>query len=162
MKPQSILFVCTGNICRSPTAEGVMRKKIQERGWSGWLSVDSAGTHAYHVGEPPDTRSQAHAAQRGYDLADLRARRVDNSDFDRFDYIVAMDDEHFDILRAKCPPHHASKLAMMMHHARRHHSEIVPDPYYGGPAGFEEVLDYLEDACDGMFDAIAETLPKQP
>jgi protein-tyrosine phosphatase len=160
VKPYSILFVCTGNICRSPTAEGVMLKKVRERGWSDWLSVDSAGTHGYHVGEAPDARSQAHAARRGYDLADLRARRVAPADFERFDQILAMDDEHLELLHAQCPPRHAGKLEMMMSHARRHKSEIVPDPYFGGDAGFEEVLDYVEDACDGLLDAIAAKLPK--
>ncbi len=137
-----------------------MLKKVRERGWSDWLRVDSAGTHAYHVGEAPDARSQVHAARRGYDLSDLRARRVAPADFERFDYILAMDDEHFELLHAQCPPQHAGKLELMMRHARRHKSEIVPDPYYGGEAGFEEVLDYLEDACDGLLDVIAAQLPK--
>lgn len=160
LKTHSILFVCTGNICRSPTAEGVMLKKVSERGWSEWIRVDSAGTHAYHVGEAPDARSQSHAARRGYDLAPLRARRVVAADFERFDQILAMDDEHLELLRAQCPPQHAGKVELFMRHARRHRSEVVPDPYFGGPAGFEEVLDFVEDACDGLLAALAAGLPK--
>jgi protein-tyrosine phosphatase len=158
MNKTSILFVCTGNICRSPTAEGVMSKKVRERGWSEWISVDSAGTHGYHVGEAPDGRAQAHAARRGYDLSGLRARRVVAADFERFDHVLAMDDGHLQLLRSQCPSPHGGKLDLFMRRARRHQSASVPDPYYGGAAGFEQVLDYVEDACDGWLEAIAARL----
>ena len=160
MKPYSILFVCTGNICRSPTAEGVMLKKVGERGWSDLLVIDSAGTHGYHVDAPPDDRSQRHAARRGYDLSGLRARRVLQDDFTRFDAILAMDQENLEFLAAMCPPTHRGKLELMMRHAPRHRTEIVPDPYYGGPDGFDEVLDYIEDACEGLLAALAARLRK--
>lgn len=150
MKPHAILIVCTGNICRSPTAEGVLLKKVQERGWAGKVHVESAGTHGYHEGEPPDERAQKHAAKRGYDLSGLRARRVVPADFERFDLILAADLGHLELLRAQSPPQHVNKVQMLMRHAGRPDVHSVPDPYYGGAAGFEQVLDYIEDACEGL------------
>jgi len=153
-RPVSVLFVCTGNICRSPTAEGVFRKLVADAGMSHAIVADSAGTHGYHIGEPPDTRAQASAADRGYDLSALRARRVERSDFQRFDLIVAMDRGHFAILSSMAEPCVAHKLKLMMSYARGFKEKDVPDPYYGGPQDFERVLDMLEDSAHGLLDAI--------
>ncbi len=146
----SILFVCMGNICRSPTAEGVMRQKLREAGLAEAVRVDSAGTHAWHAGSPPDRRSIMHAARRGYDLRDLRAREVVEADFDRFDLILAMDWDNLALLEDRCPPARRRKLGRLTEHCLRHDSPVVPDPYAGGADGFEEVLDLVEDACDGL------------
>lgn len=146
----SVLFVCMGNICRSPTAEAVMRHKLREAGLHGAVRVDSAGTHAWHAGSPPDHRSQVHAARRGYDLAALRAREVVDSDFDQFDLILAMDWDNLALLEQRCPPDHRHKLGRLTEHCRRHDCPVVPDPYSGGSQGFGEVLDLVEDACEGL------------
>ncbi|WP_298830101.1 low molecular weight protein-tyrosine-phosphatase [uncultured Piscinibacter sp.] len=146
----SVLFVCMGNICRSPTAEAVMRYKLREAGLHVAVRVDSAGTHAWHAGAPPDGRSQTHAARRGYDLAALRAREVVEADFDQFDLILAMDWDNLALLEERCPPPYRRKLGRLTEHCRLHDSPVVPDPYAGGPQGFEEVLDLVEDACDGL------------
>jgi protein-tyrosine phosphatase len=137
-----VLFVCTGNICRSPTAEGVMKKMIQDMGLS--VHVESAGTHGYHVGECPDERAQAHAHKRGYDLSAQRARQVRKRDFEEFDVIIAMDRGHLRILEHNCPPQHRGKLRLLIN------GHDVPDPYYGGAEGFEQVLDMVEAACLGL------------
>lgn len=134
-----VLMVCTGNICRSPTAEGVLRELARREALT--LHVESAGTHDYHVGEPPDERAQHHARRRGYDLSRQRARRVRKSDFQEFDLILAMDRGHLGILQRQCPAEHRAKLRLFA--AQRE----VPDPYYGGPEGFEQVLDLVEAAC---------------
>jgi protein-tyrosine phosphatase len=134
-----VLFVCTGNICRSPTAEGVLREMARKHGVE--LHVESRGTHDYHVGDPPDERSQHHAKRRGYDLSAQRAKHFSNRDFDEFDLILAMDHGHLRILRRLCPPQHAGKLRLFIQESE------VPDPYYGGPEGFEQVLDLVEAAC---------------
>ena len=149
-----VLFVCTGNICRSPTAEGIFRKLVSDAGVAHMVSADSAGTHGYHVGEPPDPRAQEAAAKRGYDLSHLRARRVQQEDFHRFDLVLAMDREHESILARMAQPSSAHKLQLMMSYARRFSQEEVPDPYYGGPRGFELVLDMLEDASRGLLEAL--------
>jgi protein-tyrosine phosphatase len=145
-----VLMVCMGNICRSPTAEGVLRHKLEAAGLAQRVEVDSAGTHGYHVGAPPDERSQHHARQRGYDLSSLRARRVGAADFERFDLVLAMDEDNLEHLEAICPPHLRSRLQLLMSHAPASGSIVVPDPYYGGVEGFEQVLDYVESACDGL------------
>ena len=151
----SVLFVCMGNICRSPTAEGVMRKKVAQRGLADAVTLASAGTHAYHIGLPPDNRAQAHALQRGYDMSTQRARRVVEADFAAFDFILAMDHDNLAALRAQCVPAHKNKIELMMRYAHKYPAQMeVPDPYYGGAAGFEAVLDYIEDACDGLIEAI--------
>ena len=149
-----VLFVCTGNICRSPTAEAIFRKLATDAGMAEAVTADSAGTHAYHVGEPPDPRAQKAAAKRGYDLSALRARRIEGADFQRFDLILAMDQEHHAILSriAGCSAEH--KLKLMMSYARRFKEPEVPDPYYGGPQGFERVLDMLEDAAKGLLESL--------
>ena len=152
----SVLFVCTGNICRSPTAEAIFRKLVAEAGMSETILADSAGTHGYHIGEPPDRRAQASAADRGYDLSSLRARRVERADFQRFDLIVAMDRGHFTILSRMAEPSAAHKLKLMMSYAGGFEEEDVPDPYYGGPQDFERVLDMLEDAARGLLDFLGK------
>ena len=149
-----VLFVCTGNICRSPTAEGIFRKLAGDAGVGGSILAGSAGTHAYHVGEPPDPRALAAAAKRGYDLSGLRARRVEHADFQRFELILAMDSDHYSILSRMAPPGDGYKLKLMMSYARRFREQEVPDPYYGGPQGFERVLDMLEDAAQGLLESV--------
>lgn len=144
----AILFVCMGNICRSPTAEGVFRARAQAAGLD--LEIDSAGTHAYHIGNAPDARSTRHAAARGYDLSGQRARQFAAADFERFDYLLAMDHDNLEILQRACPPRHRHKVRLFMEFATRSGSDIVPDPYYGGTQGFDTVLDYVEDAADGL------------
>ena len=134
-----VLFVCTGNICRSPTAEGVLRELGRREGVP--LRVESRGTHDYHVGEPPDERAQHHARRRGYDLSAQRARKLSGRDFEEFDLILAMDEGHLRLLRRICPAEHASKVRLFVP------GRDVPDPYYGGPEGFEQVLDLVEAGC---------------
>ncbi len=141
-----VLFVCTGNICRSPTAEGVFRHLAEREGVLDRLTIDSAGTHDYHVGEPPDPRTIEHAARRGYDLAGLRARQVAAADFARFDRILAMDRGHLRLLRAVAPAGAPALLGLFLDHSAAWPGEDMPDPYYGGSRGFEEVLDRVEEA----------------
>lgn len=150
MTKTSILFVCMGNICRSPTAEGVFRVRAEKAGLADTLHIDSAGTHAYHVGHKPDPRSSAFAARRGYDLTTQRARQVEASDFAAFDRIYAMDHDNLARLTAACPPEHRHKLGLFMQFASNSPSAVVPDPYYGDGNGFDLVLDYIEDASDGL------------
>jgi low molecular weight protein-tyrosine phosphatase len=149
-----VLFVCTGNICRSPTAEAIFRKLAADAGMEEAVTADSAGTHGYHVGEPPDPRAQKAAAKRGYDLSALRARRFEPADFQRFDLILAMDQEHHAVLSSMARPSAGHKLKLMMSYARRFKEREVPDPYYGGPQGFERVLDMLEDAAKGLLESL--------
>jgi len=145
-----ILFVCMGNICRSPTAEGVFRHKVEAAGMNDRVEIDSAGTHAYHVGEPPDQRAQAAALQRGFDLSAQRARRVRASDFAEFDYVLAMDRPNLDDLLAICPDHLQDRVKLFLDFAEQTRVREVPDPYYGGGNGFETVLDLVEAASDGL------------
>ena len=157
-----VLFVCTGNICRSPTAEGVFRKLVADAGLAKAIQVESAGTHGYHVGEPPDARSRAAAAKRGYDLSRLRARQVEPEDFHRFDLILAMDRGHHAILSKMAQPSAAHKLQIMMAYARRSRDEDVPDPYFGGARGFDLVLDMLEDASQGLLESLLKKPAERP
>ena len=150
MKPYAVLFVCMGNICRSPTADGVLRMKLKRLGRDKSVHVDSAGTHNYHPGSPPDTRSQKHAARRGYDLSALRARQIVDADFEHFDLILAMDWDNLALVQGLCPPQHHGKVRRLTEFCQQFDSPVVPDPYYGGDAGFEQVLDLVEDACDGL------------
>lgn len=145
-----ILFVCMGNICRSPTAQGVFQRLIEQTGLFQEIKIDSAGTHAYHVGNPPDPRAQAVALRRGIDLSALRARRVTRSDFEKFDYILAMDQDNLSALRMICPPEHGYKLRLFLDFAPELKMGDVPDPYYGGATGFEQVLDLVEIASEGL------------
>lgn len=150
MKKTSVLFVCMGNICRSPSADGIFRDRLAKAGLSDLVEVDSAGTHSYHIGHAPDERTQAAAERRGYDLSALRARRVEASDFERFEWIVAMDDANVSELIARSPTAFRHKIVRLMDFATRHDATEVPDPYYGGAQGFETVLDYIEDGLDGL------------
>ena len=159
--PLSILMVCMGNICRSPTAHGVMRARIAARGWQHDVVVDSCGTHSYHTGEAPDPRAQQHAARRGYDLSDLRARQVQATNFRQHDLILAMDHENMVRLEKLCPPTFQHKLRLLTHFCRTHRSATVPDPYYGGASGFEKVLDLVEDACEGVLDHLQHQHPQR-
>jgi len=149
-----ILFVCMGNICRSPTAEGVFRKLVQERAPHLRVEIDSAGTHAYHVGEPPDRRTIAAAARRGIDLSGLRARIVDDADFEGFDLLVAMDQLNREVLLDRSPDEYRERVRLMLEFAPSVDAEDVPDPYYGGPVGFEQVLDLVEEASKGLLDEL--------
>jgi protein-tyrosine phosphatase len=156
MKQASVLFVCMGNICRSPTAEGVFRAHVKRAGLEKEVRVDSAGTHGYHVGTPPDPRAQKAAKQRGYDLSGLRARRVAAADFLRFDFIVAMDRDNLAVLQNACPEAQRHRLSLMLDYAHNVAETEVPDPYYGGPDGFERVLDLIEDAATGLIAALRQ------
>ncbi len=147
-------MVCMGNICRSPTAEGVFRHMAEAAGVLDNLLIDSAGTHDYHVGKEPDPRAQEAARRRGYDLSDLRARQVFDRDFSEFDYILAMDKENLASLQRRCPPEHRHKVRLYLSFSSRFANEEVPDPYYGGRQGFDQVLDMVEDAARGLLDEI--------
>lgn len=153
-----ILVCCMGNICRSPTAEGVLRARIEAAGLGRQIAVASAGTHAFHVGSKPDSRAIAAAAARGVDLGRIRARKVEAADFEHFDRVYAMDRDNLRNLERSCPEPLRHKLALFLQHAGRFDEEEVPDPYYGGPAGFERVLDLIEDAADGLVKELAARL----
>ncbi len=147
-----VLFVCTGNICRSPTVAGVFSHFVGKAGLEKAVHSESAGTHDYHVGEAPDLRAQEHARRRGYDLSGLRARQVRKRDFEEFDLIVAMDAGHLRLLERNCPAEHRGKLRLLLK------GRDVPDPYYGGPEGFERVLDLAEAASLALLSEIKERL----
>jgi protein-tyrosine phosphatase len=157
-----ILFVCMGNICRSPTAEGVFRRLVAERAPGMEIEVDSAGTHDYHVGDPPDPRSVAAAARRGVDLRRLRARAIRDEDFERFDLIIAMDRLNRETLLERSPVPFRERIRLFMEFAGDSEVEDVPDPYYGGALGFERVLDLAEEAAAGLLDEVLErTRPRR-
>ena len=149
-----VLFVCMGNICRSPTAEAVFRRLAAQRGMLSELEIDSAGTHGYHVGESPDARTQRAAAERKYDLSQLVARKVAPEDLDYFDVVLAMDRSNMDSLRKLCPPNRLPRLKLFMSYARQFDDDEVPDPYYGLAHDFDLVLDMIEDAAEGLLDEI--------
>lgn len=149
-----ILFVCLGNICRSPTAEIVFREIVAREAPDLRLEIDSAGTAAYHVGSPPDSRTRQAALRRGYDMSALRARVVESKDFDRFDLILAMDRQNFDALRQRAPATAHQRIRMFLEFAPDADTTDVPDPYYGGPNGFEEVLDLVEAAARGLLEHV--------
>ena len=151
-KPHKIrvLFVCMGNIFRSPTAEAVFRRTVREAGLDDFIECDSAGTHDYHIGEPPDHRAQNAAGRRGYDMSQLRGRQVSRRDFDEFDYVVAMDRRNHSLLQALCPPGCEDKLRLFCDFHADHAGREVPDPYYGGNRGFEQVLDLIEAVSESI------------
>ena len=149
----NILFVCMGNICRSPTAEGVFRHHVNDSGLGDRIVADSAGTHAYHVGEPPDRRACAAAERRGISLGEIRSRRVSDSDFEAFDYVIAMDEDNRHLLLEQAPEVHQSKVRLFLSFTSSDETE-VPDPYYGGAAGFERVLDLVEEASRGLLETL--------
>lgn len=150
MKPYRILFACTGNICRSPTAEVVMRTLAREAGLQDRIVVDSAGTHDYHCGAAPDRRAQKVARRRGYDLSGLRARLICHQDFEHFDLILAMDFSNLAHLQTLCPVQYRTKLGLLMPYATRRRAMIVHDPYCRSDKEFEAALDYIEDGCEGL------------
>lgn len=152
-----VLFVCMGNICRSPTAEGVFRRHVEEAGLGDLVHVDSAGTHAYHVGEGADRRALAAAERRGYSLAGIRARRVTGEDFQRFDLLLAMDGDNLAHLRDLAEAGQREKARLFLTYGSREMTE-VPDPYYGGSKGFEHVLDLIEDAASGLLVAVRNSV----
>lgn len=156
MKKVNVLFVCMGNICRSPLAHGLFEELVAREGLADAIAVDSAGTHAYHVGEPPDPRSQETALRHGIDLSGQRARRVAPADFERFDYILAMDRDNFSMLAASCPDALRQKLSLFLEYAPELPEREVPDPYYGGASGFERVYAMVEAASSGLLSAIRE------
>jgi len=152
-----VLFVCMGNICRSPTAQGVFEALLEKEGLLNEIAVDSAGTHAYHVGEPPDHRATSAAARRGIDISQQHARKVCPDDFEQFDYVLAMDDDNYSLLAAICPPDYQEKLVLFLSYAKQLGVTEVPDPYYGGANGFEQVLDIVEVASEGLLNVIKQT-----
>ena len=156
MKTVKVLFVCMGNICRSPTAQGVFEKLVSDAALAERIIIDSAGTHAYHVGEPPDARATEAAGRRGIDLSTQRARSVSAADFDEFDYILAMDNSNYADLSALCSPGSEAKLKMFLEFATVSGLAEVPDPYYGGSTGFERVLDLIEEAATGLLAEIRQ------
>ncbi len=152
-----VLFVCMGNICRSPTAEAVFRRQVQEAGLDAHIHVDSAGTHDYHIGDEPDARTWLAAGRRGYDMTGLKGRQVGPGDFEVFHYVLAMDTYNLKLLKRLCPPEHGHKLELFMAYSARFEASEVPDPYYGGDEGFEQVLDMVEDAARGLLAHIRAT-----
>ena len=151
-----VLFVCMGNICRSPTAEGVFRQQVINAGLESIIAIDSAGTHSYHIGSPPDQRSQMAAKKRNIDLSTLRGRQFTPLDFDRFDYILAMDQANFDDMLAQNSSDKRAELTLLLDYSIFYPEKEVPDPYYGGDNGFEHVLDLIEDAGKGLLQHICK------
>ena len=151
-----ILFVCLGNICRSPSAQGIFQAKINKMGLTEQYFIDSAGTAAWHIGKSPDSRSLLAAQDRGYDLSLLKARQVEHSDFEYFDYILAMDTDNLDVLKQTCPSVYLYKLTLFLQYGEFSETS-VPDPYYGGSQGFEHVIDLLESASDGFIKQLSES-----
>ncbi|TAL20951.1 MAG: low molecular weight phosphotyrosine protein phosphatase [Aquabacterium sp.] len=158
----SIAMICMGNICRSPTAEAVLRHKLRLAGLDRWVDVSSAGTHDYHAGSPPDRRSVAHGGKRGYDFSGQKADHVGPVHFRDCDLLLAMDWDNLELLQERCPPEYQHKLKRLMEFAPEAGSDIVPDPYYGGPAAFDHVLDLVEAACDGLVAHLQLQLGERP
>jgi protein-tyrosine phosphatase len=150
----SVLFVCMGNICRSPTAEGVFRKVVEDAGMAERVTIESAGTHAFHSGAAPDHRAQAAAQRRGFALHDIRARRVSDEDFEIFDYILVMDRDNLEELQQRVPDGYHGKVHLFLEFAGSSQVSEVPDPYYGGASGFELVLDLVETASQRLLERI--------
>lgn len=147
-----VLFVCMGNICRSPMAEGVFRHLVKQANLEEAVKIASAGTHAFHAGEEPDKRAQAVMAKRGYDISTLRASRIKDKDFEDHDMILAMDWDNLGLLQQQADKKHHHKIQLLMRFATEHETATIPDPYYGGQQGFEQVADYIEDACAGLLE----------
>jgi protein-tyrosine phosphatase len=153
-----VLFICTGNICRSPTAEGVFRKMVAEGPLNGHVEIDSAGTHGFHVGAPPDARAIEHAARRGYDIQGLRARQTSADDFEHFDYLLAMDELNVRHLRAMSPTRLKHKIELLMDYGGGKDDTEVPDPYQGEDRDFERALDLIEKGCEGLQEYLVDQL----
>lgn len=159
MAALQVLFVCTGNICRSPSAEAVLRQRLETAGLDAQIHVDSAGTHAYHTGDSPSELALRSGVKRGYDLTALRARQVTPEDFETFDVISAMDQGHLEILRQLCPPGHLQRIQLFMDHAPQPlQGQDVPDPYYGGPEDYERTLDLIEEGMGGLIEHLRSRL----
>lgn len=154
-----VLFVCLGNICRSPTAEGVFRDLVRREDLSDRIVTDSCGTGGWHIGAPPDSRACAEAERRGIDLSDLRARQLRKRDFEEFDYILGMDDRNIASLEAMCPPAHRDRIKLFLSYAPDIGRHDVPDPYYGGPDGFRDVFNMIEKASHGLLADIRKRHP---
>ncbi len=152
----SVLFVCMGNICRSPTAEGVFRAHVREQGLEDRIEIDSAGTHSYHIGKPPDTRAQLAANRRDIDLSDLRARQFRAEDFADFDYVLAMDQANYYDMKSLSDGEVPANFSLFLDYAEHYPEQEVPDPYYGGDRGFEHVLNLVEDASRGLLKHIRQ------
>ena len=154
-RPIRVLMVCTGNICRSPTAEGVLRHKLAEAGLADRVEVESAGTVDYHAGSPPDHRAQQSALRRGYDLSRQRARQLRPSDFERYDLLLAMDSDHLDQMVDMCPGPLVGKIRLLMDYSpTRPRGTSVPDPYYGSDADFDLVFDLVLAGCEGLLRSV--------
>ncbi|RBP50827.1 low molecular weight protein-tyrosine-phosphatase [Arenicella xantha] len=159
MAMTKILFVCMGNICRSPTAHGVMQAKVTERGLAKRFHIESAGTHAYHVGEKSDPRSRQAAAQRGVDMEFIRAQKISILDYDEYDYILAMDHDNLELVNYYAPQGHQAEVALFLSYANQAgliDELVVPDPYYGGESGFEQVFDLVDKGCDALLEHILD------
>ena len=149
-----VLFICMGNICRSPTAHGVFRQLVKNKGYEEKILTDSAGTHAYHVGNAPDNRSIATALKHNIDINDLKARQVHESDFEYFDYLLVMDEHNYSLVNDACPAEYKAKVGYFLDFARQTAIKEVPDPYYGEGDGFERVFNMIEDASEGLLEHI--------
>jgi protein-tyrosine phosphatase len=149
-----VLFVCLGNLCRSPTAEAVFRTHLARSDLGGAVLCQSAGTHQFNLGAAPDGRARSAAQRRGYDMSKLRRRRFREEDFTRFDLILVMDRQNLEALQERCPAPYADRVRLLMEFARRHAASEVPDPYYSTAQGFEVVLDLIEDACEGLLEHV--------
>jgi protein-tyrosine phosphatase len=156
-----VLFVCMGNICRSPMAQGVFHKLVQEAGLEGQVSIDSAGTHSYHVGDAPDSRAQSVLRSRGIDISGLRGRQVADLDFKQFDYILAMDTANLNNLKRRASSGYHDKIRLMLACSRKYPNLDVPDPYFGGVEGFDEVLNMVEDGAQGLLKQIQHDLAQR-
>lgn len=157
----NVLFVCMGNICRSPMAEGIFRREIAKAGLLEKVRIDSAGTHSYHVGSKPDHRAQNAILKRGVNIGNLRGRQVADADFEKFDYILAMDTANLNNLKRRAPARLRGKLKLLLSYSRKYPNLDVPDPYYGGLTGFDENLDMIEDAVQGLIKEIQLLEPVQ-
>ncbi len=153
-----VLFVCTGNICRSPTAEGVFRKLVEAGPLAGKVEIDSAGTQGYHVGQPPDPRAIEHAAKRGIDIKELRGRQLGADDFEHYDFLIAMDESHMRYMSAMCPTRLKHKIERLLDYGGSDKQTEVPDPYYGKPKDFEHALDLIEQGCAGLHEYMVDQL----
>ncbi len=154
-----VLFVCMGNICRSPTAEGVFRHMVYQRGLQQAFEIDSAGTHDYHLGHAPDARSQAHAKAKGYDISQLRSRLITAKDLQYFDRVLVMDERNYNRVTELSPPSERSKIQLLTDYCVTMQADHVPDPYYGGDAGFAQVMSIIEDACRGLLNDLTASAP---
>ena len=154
----SVLFVCLGNICRSPTAEGIFRRKVKEAGLDRDIQVDSCGTGSWHIGHPPDERAIEYAATQGIDLSGLRARKLSDADYSRFDYVIAMDRRNLKTVKARAPKHATACISLLLDFDPHSPTREVPDPYYGGEEGFRRVYTLVNQACDRLLDDIRKRL----